>query len=197
VGLIIADPGLYNDAMVSSSAATVADYLKSLPEDRRRTIAAVRRMFRKHLPRGMVEVMNWGMICYEIPLKTYPVTYNGQPLCYGGLASQKHYCSLYLSCVYQDSTNLCDLKQAFAAAGRKLNMGKGCIRFRSADDLPLEAIGAIIAGMSVEAFIAQYESARATAAAASRTRRRTPTSSPANSPSGPGLSRSPQARRAR
>lgn len=104
--------------------------------------------------------MNWGMISFEVPLKRYPVTYNGQPLQYAALASQKNYCSLYLSCVYQDSEAHSQLKKAFADAGLKLNIGKSCIRFRDESKLPLPAIGNIITNTTPARFIRIYESAR-------------------------------------
>lgn len=147
--------------MARSIARTVSEYLKELPSDRRKILAAVRAVIRKRLPAGYVETMNWGMICYEVPLSRYPTTYNGQPLAFAALASQKNYCSLYLSCVYQDSAQLDQLKAAFVRSGKRLDMGKSCIRFRTAGDLPLDAIGRIIAGTSVAAFIQTYEVARA------------------------------------
>ena len=82
--------------MVSSKAQTVPEYLAELPAERRAVIAAVRKVVRKHLPKGYVEAMNWGMICYEIPLKRYPITYNKQPLSYAALAAQKNNYALYL-----------------------------------------------------------------------------------------------------
>jgi len=143
-----------------SNASTVAEYLKSMPEERRAEISKVRDVVLKNLTDGYVEVMNWGMICYEIPLKDYPNTYNKQPLGCAALAMQKHYCALYLG-VYQDSKQLAQLKKAFADAGKKLDMGKCCIRFKKADDLPLPAIGKIIAASTVKKMIKGYETARA------------------------------------
>ncbi|HSB36038.1 MAG TPA: DUF1801 domain-containing protein [Thermoanaerobaculia bacterium] len=146
--------------MVSSAATTVAAYLKSLPKERSSVVSAVRSVIRKHLPKGYVESMNWGMICYEIPLKRYPETYNGQPLALAALAAQKNYYALYLMCVYQDAALLRKLKESFRKAGKKLDMGKSCIRFKSLDGLPLDAIGEIIASVPPDAFIARYEAAK-------------------------------------
>jgi Domain of unknown function (DU1801) len=143
---------------VRSIENTVTGYLKSLSPERRRVISAVRRVIRKHLPKGYQETMNWGMICYEIPMKRYPNTYNGQPLGCAALASQKNYCSLYLSCVYQDSSALKKLKAAFANAGLKLNMGKCCVRFHKPTDLPLETIGELISQTTPDDLIRIYES---------------------------------------
>ena len=146
--------------MAQKGAATVAGYLAGLPTERRSAIAAVRRVIRRNLPAGYREAVGWGAIAYEIPLKRYPYTYNGKPLAYVCLASQKSYCALYLMGVYQVPAQAVKLKAAFAAAGKKANMGKSCIRFRTADDLPLAAIGKLVAGTSVDAFIARYEASR-------------------------------------
>jgi len=144
--------------MARSNAKTPAAYLKELPADRRREVARVRDMVRKHLPDGYRETMNWGMITYEVPLDRHPKTYNGQPLCYAALAAQKNYLSLYLMPI--DAAALARLKTAFAKAGKKLNMGKSCIRFKRADDLPLDAIGAEIAAVPVVKFVEQIEASR-------------------------------------
>ncbi len=145
--------------MASSDAKTVRQYLDSLPADRRKTIAAVRKIVRANLPAGFVEAMGYGMIAYAVPLKTYPGTYNGRPLCYAALASQKNYCSLYLTGVYADPAQRRALEAAFKRAGKKLDMGKSCVRFTTADDLPLDAIGQLVGGMSLERFIAIHDAA--------------------------------------
>ena len=146
--------------MVQSSATTVAEYLRTLPSERRAVVSEVRRMIRRHLPAGYVERMASGMISYEIPLARYPDTYNGRPLCYVGLAAQRDYYALYLMGCYQDPAEAARLRDAFRERGRRLDMGKSCLRFKRLDDLPLEAIGATIAGTTPERFISQYETGR-------------------------------------
>jgi len=146
--------------MARSEAATVQQYLDELPEERRSVLAAVRKVVRRHLPAGYKETMNWGMITYEVPLARYPDTYNGQPLCYAGLAAQKGYFALYLMGAYGDPRQLAALKQAFKKAGKKLDMGKSCLRFRTLDDLPLEAIGEVIASTPPEELIERAEKSR-------------------------------------
>ena len=143
--------------MARSNATTPAAYLKELPVDRRREISRVRAMVRKHLPAGYRETMNWGMITYEVPLNRHPNTYNGQPLCFAALAAQKNYLSLYFMPI--DAKVLRRLKAAFKQAGKKLDMGKSCIRFKQADDLPLDAIGAEIAAVPVDRYVAFVDSA--------------------------------------
>ena len=146
--------------MVSSAAKTVKQYLEELPAERRAAIAAVRRTIRRHLPAGYQEIMNWGMIAYEIPLSRHADTYNGQPLMYAALAAQKNYCALYLMAVYSDAARLGRLRKAFKDAGLKLDMGKSCVRFQTAQDLPLECIGELIAEIPVDAYIARYVKSR-------------------------------------
>ena len=146
--------------MTDRVPAVVAEYLAGLPKDRRAAIEAVRSVIRRNLPAGYRETLRWGAIAYEIPLRRYPNTYNGKPLAYVCLAAQKSYCALYLMGVYQVPAQAAKLKAAFAAAGKKADMGKSCIRFRTADDLPLEAIGRLVASTAVEKFIARYEASR-------------------------------------
>jgi hypothetical protein len=146
--------------MVRSKASTVEEYLAELSEDRRAVVAQVRQMILDHLPLGYRESMNWGMITYEIPLEDYPDTYNGQPLGYIALAAQKHYYSLYLLGVYADSEQEAVLRKAYAEAGKRLDIGKSCLRFRKLDDLLMEPVAEIVAGTPPEAMIARYEASR-------------------------------------
>ncbi|GMU67092.1 MAG: hypothetical protein AMXMBFR36_33660 [Acidobacteriota bacterium] len=146
--------------MVQSGAKSVEAYLKELPPERREAVAAVRALVLDHLPAGYVEAMRWGMICYEIPLERYPETYNGQPLAYVALAAQKNHYSVYLNGVYADSSEERALRDAFAAAGKKLDIGKSCVRFRKLADLELPAIARAVASTPPDAYIARYEASR-------------------------------------
>ena len=146
--------------MVGSAAKNVTQYLDGLPPERRVVVAAVRDLVNRHLPPGFVESMNWGMIAWEIPLARYPVTYNKQPLMLAALAAQKNGYSLYLLCARMDSTVKDVLRTAYATAGRKLDMGGSCVRFKHFEDLLTDPIARLIAGVSVEGQIAHYEAAR-------------------------------------
>jgi hypothetical protein len=146
--------------MAKIKATTVKEYLKSLPEDRREIISAVRDVIVRNLPDGYRESINWGVIAYEISLERFPDTYNGQPLSYVCLASQKNHCALYLMCAYGDPKKLAWLKNEFKKAGKKLNMGKACLRFKKLDDLPLEAIGKLVGEITPEQYISWYEKHR-------------------------------------
>jgi hypothetical protein len=146
---------------LKSSAPTVQRYLDELPEDRRAVLEAVRGMVLHNLPEGYRESMRWGMISYEIPLERYPETYNGQPLAYLGLAAQKNNYALYLTCVSQDPEQQAHLRDGFKKAGKKLDLGKSCLRFKKLDDLPMNVLAELVAGTPPDAFIAQYEASRA------------------------------------
>ncbi len=145
--------------MVSSKETTPAAYIASLPADRRKVITAVRSIIRKRLPKGYEEAMNYGMLAYQIPLSRYPDTYNKQPLMYLALAAQKNNYALYLSCTSQDKALMGKLAAAYKADGRKPDMGKGCLRFRTLEELPLDVIGEIVASTPVERRIALHEEA--------------------------------------
>jgi len=131
-------------------------------------ISQIRDLIRKNLPKGYVESLNWGMLSYEIPLERYPDTYNGQPLGYVALAAQKNGYSLYLLGPYGDESQAEKLREGFAKAGKKLDMGKSCVRFKKPEDLALDAIASAIASTPPDAFIAQYESVRSQTAAAKK-----------------------------
>lgn len=146
--------------MASSGAKTVEQYLASLSADRREEIAAVRDVVNRHLPAGFVEGMQYGMLGWAVPLSRYPDTYNGQPLAIAGLASQKNYNSLYLMGVYGLPSVRKEFEAAYKKSGKKLDMGKSCLRFKRAEDLPLDVVGRAIAAVSVEDFIAAAEAAR-------------------------------------
>ena len=143
--------------MARAKAKTVEAYLKELPADRRAEISAVRKLVVKHLPKGYEEAMSYGMISWQIPLAKYPDTYNKQPLGYVALAAQKNYNALYLMGCYVDSKQEKRLKEAYREAGRKIDMGKSCLRFQRAGELPAEVLGQLIAEMKPADMIAVHE----------------------------------------
>ena len=143
-----------------SDASTVAQYLSELPTDRREAVEAVRQTILDNLPPGYEEVINWGMITYQVPLETYPDTYNGKPLMYAALASQKNHMAVYLTGIYMDDEARQEFEQAYRATGKRYDVGKSCVRFRKLDDLPLALIGESIALLGVEEFAARVEKVR-------------------------------------
>jgi hypothetical protein len=147
--------------VAQSTATTVEAYLAELPSDRLAAIGAVRRVILRNLPDGFEECMQYGMIGYSVPLSRYPDTYNGEPLGIAALANQKRYISLYLMGIYANEDDAWWFREQWTLSGKRLEMGKSCVRFRTLDDVPLDVVGAAIARVSVEDFIADYERSRA------------------------------------
>jgi hypothetical protein len=147
--------------MVSSKAATPEAYIAELPAERQALVAKVRDLVNANLPPGYVERMNWGMISWELPLERYPSTYNGQPLVYAALAAQKNHTALYLNCIYASAERTRRLREAYGAAGKTLDMGKSCVRFKKVEDLAEDLLAQAIASVPVASFIAEYEQTRA------------------------------------
>jgi len=134
--------------------------MAALPEDRREAMAAIREMILKVLPKGYEEGMQWGMPSYFVPLSAYPAGYNcqpDQPLPFVGFASQKNHMVFYGFCIYMDE----ELKNHFVAdwkkTGKKLDMGKSCVRFKKLEDVPLKVIGDAVKRVPMKKYIKQYE----------------------------------------
>lgn len=138
-----------------SEAKTVEAYLAELPEERREAISKVREVILQNLPDGYEEAMNWGMIAYEVPLSTYPDTYNGQPLAYAALASQKNHMAVYLSGIYMDEEARAKFEADYRATGKRFDVGKSCVRFRKLDDLPLPVIAEAIRFLPADEYVAR------------------------------------------
>lgn len=145
---------------MQSQAKTVDEYLSDLPDDRLEAIETVRDVILENLPEGFEETINWGMITYQVPLRRYPDTYNKQPLMLAALASQKNHMAVYLTGVYSDQQSRSQFTEAYKATGKRMDMGKSCVRFRKLDDLPVELVGEAIAEYSVDEFIELTEKAR-------------------------------------
>ncbi len=145
---------------MQSKAATVAEYLAQLPPDRREAIQDVRKVILENLDKDYEEGMSYGMIGYYVPHRVYPAGYHctpSLPLPFAGLASQKGYMALYLMSAYGTPGEGAWFRQAWAKTGKKLDMGKSCVRFRKLDDLALDVIGEAIRRMPVAKYIANYE----------------------------------------
>lgn len=143
-----------------SDAETPQEYLASLPEDRREAIAAVREAVLAGLPPGYEEGIEFGMLSYHVPLSRYPETYNGAPLGYVALASQKRHMSLYLMGIYGDAGNRAWFEAEAGKRGAKLDVGKSCVRFKRVEDLPLDLVTAAVGRIGVDEYIAIYEQSR-------------------------------------
>ena len=143
-----------------SNADSVADYLESLPPDRREAISTIRDVINANLPEGYVEQMEWGMVTWVIPLEDYPDTYNKLPLSYISLASQKNHMAVYLMGLYSEGPEESWFRQQYAERGMKLDMGKSCVRFQKLEEVPLDVLGEVVAKIPAGEFIARYEEAR-------------------------------------
>lgn len=146
---------------MQSRAATVDAYLAELPEHRRAVVAAVLKIIRKHIQPGFEEGMQYGMIGYHVPYALYPPGYHcepKQPLPYACLAAQKNYFSLYLMSLYSgDGEDGKWFQSEWKKTGKKLDMGKSCIRFKSLDDLALDVIAECFRRMTWQRHVELYE----------------------------------------
>src|SRR3954462_7054329 len=145
------------------TASTVAQYLAALPADRRAALSAVRNAINENLPDGYEEGMQFGMISWYVPLSVYPAGYGENPkvpLPLVALASQKSGMVLHFLCFYGHPTLSVWFTKEYKKSGKKLDMGKGCVRFKKLEDLALDVIGRTIARVSVEEHIANYRAAR-------------------------------------
>jgi len=156
--------------LMKSAAQTVDEYLKGLPADRREAISAVRRIILANLPDGYQECISYGMIGYVVPHSIYPKGYPCNPklpLPFANLGSQKNHMALHLMSVYGDSKTEQWFRKSWEAAGKKLDMGKACVRFKRLEDVPLEVVGQVFARTPVADYIARIESVRSSTSAKS------------------------------
>lgn len=147
---------------MQSKATTVKQYLAELEPDRRKVLEALRKVIKANLDPKVVETMQYGMIGYCIPYSVYPDGYHcspDEPLPFLGLASQKRHMALYLSCIYGNTDEIARFEKEWGKTGKKLDMGKACLRFKKIEDVALDVIGAAIKRMSVTRFIKHYEAA--------------------------------------
>jgi len=146
--------------VVQSKATTVDEYLDELEPDRREVVEAVLATIRASVPGGFEEGVLWGMVSWYIPLERYPDTYNGQPLSVAALASQKRHFAVYLNSIYADPELREEFERRYRESGKRMDIGKSCVRFRRLEDLPLELIGWAVGRVGVEQYIERYEASR-------------------------------------
>ncbi len=138
----------------------VEAYFDALDSDRRAVVLPVFETVRAAMPEGYRLGMQWRMPGWVVPLERFPDTYNKQPLAYVSLAAQKNYNSLYLMAIYSDTDEDRRFRAAWADGGRKLDMGKSCLRFRTLSDVDLDVVAQTVAAFPVERFLAIYERIR-------------------------------------
>jgi len=145
---------------VQSKAKTVKEYLASLPADRREALESLRAVILKHIDPKYIERMDYGMPGWSVPHSIYPAGYHCDPkipLPYAGYASQKNHMSLYLMCVYGHTGEDKWFRDAWAKTGKKLDMGKACIRFKKVEDLALDVVAQAFKRTPVDKYIEFYE----------------------------------------
>jgi Domain of unknown function (DU1801) len=179
---------LFPESAMQSKATTVAEYLASLPEERRKVVEAVRKVIRANLDKQYEEGMQYGMIGYYVPHKVFPAGYHcdpKQPLPFAALASQKNHLSLYLMGIYcghpdgangEETAETTWFRTAWAKTGKKLDMGKSCVRFKKVEDLALDVIGEAIKRVPARTYIERYQAVLA-GTAKGRTAKPTPAKS--------------------
>ncbi|MBI3073551.1 MAG: DUF1801 domain-containing protein [Deltaproteobacteria bacterium] len=144
---------------MKNKATTVKEYLSELPDDRRKALSAVRNIIVKNLDAGYEEGIQYGMIGYYVPHRIFPAGYHcdpKQPVPFASLASQKNHMAIYLMSIYGNPDEVAWFKSAWAKTGKRLDVGKSCIRFKKLDDLPLDIIGDAIRRVPAKAFIDRY-----------------------------------------
>ncbi|MBX2962286.1 MAG: DUF1801 domain-containing protein [Cyclobacteriaceae bacterium] len=149
---------------MQSKAKTVTEYMESLPDDRKKIITAMRKAVKKNLPKGFKETMQYGMISYVVPRSLYPAGYHANPndeLPFISIASQKNHIALYHMMVYQGDLHDWFVKEWKKATDKKLDMGKSCIRFRNANDVPLALIGKLSSKITPAMWIKVYSGEQA------------------------------------
>ncbi|MBS1711828.1 MAG: DUF1801 domain-containing protein [Armatimonadetes bacterium] len=144
---------------MTSAAATVDDYLAEIPPDRRAAVQRLREAINSNLPAGFEEGMLYGMPSWFVPKSLYPAGYHCDPklpLYYTAVASQNNSINFYANFAGDEELRTWFVEE-FAKTGRKLDMGKSCIRFKKPEQIPFELIGQLIAQIPVKKWIAHYE----------------------------------------
>ena len=147
---------------MTSKAVTVAQYLKELPADRREAVEAIRNTILKNLDKGFQETIQYGGIGYSVPHSLYPAGYHcdpNQPLPFAGIGNQKSHIGVYLFCIYIDEGLQREFVEGWKKSGKKLDMGKSCVRVKKLDDVPLDVLGKTIKKVKLKDFVAMYEKA--------------------------------------
>jgi hypothetical protein len=144
------------------NATTIDAYMKGLPEDRRAALEALRKVINKNIDKKFEEGMQYGMPAWYVPHSIYPAGYHcdpKQPLPFASIASQKNHMAMYLFCIYMVPGSAEQFAKDWKATGKKLDMGKACIRFKKIEDVPLDVVGNAIKRATLKQFLEFYESA--------------------------------------
>ena len=145
---------------MTTKPTTVTEFLADLSDERRQAIKALRKVIRANIDKPFKESISGGMLTYSLPHSVYPNGYHcnqEQPLPFASIASQKSHIGLYLFCVYCQADGPDQFREEWLATGKKLNMGKSCVRVKKLDDIPLEVVGKVFKRMTAKKFVAAYE----------------------------------------
>ena len=145
---------------MAGTPVTAKQYIDSLPPDRRKAVSKIRAAINKGLPKGFKEGIQYGFLGWFVPHSRYPEGYHcnpKEPLPYAGLASQKNHIGIYLFCIYMNPKDGAWFQREWKKSGKKLDMGKSCVRVKSAEDVPLDVLTQAVGRVTVDDFIAHYE----------------------------------------
>jgi hypothetical protein len=146
-----------------SSNPTIETFLESLPEDRKKTVSQLRKTINESLPKGFKEGFGMGMIVWSVPHSSYPAGYHcdpSKPLMLMGLSATRSGISLHHFGLYGSTPLLTWFISEWPKhSSKKLDMGKACVRFKKAEDVPLGLIGELATKLTPQAWIEQYEKA--------------------------------------
>lgn len=147
---------------MQSQAKTPKHYLEELPEERMIPFGKLRETILENLPKGFEEEMSYGMIGYVVPFSIYPKGYHCNtklPLPYINIGSQKNFIAMHHMGIYGSESLLNWFVSEYPKHCKtKLDMGKGCIRFKKMDDIPYDLIAELIRKISVQGYVETYES---------------------------------------
>lgn len=148
---------------MQSTETSPEAYLLSLPEDRKQAMSTLRDIIKQNLPKGFEETMQYGMISYVVPHSIYPNGYHCKPkdaLPFISIGSQKNFIVLHHLGIYGDTDLLDWFLQAYTKVSTsKIDMGKGCVRFKKMNQIPFALIGELAAKITVGQWIEKYEAA--------------------------------------
>ena len=145
---------------MSPKPTTAAAYLAALPQDRREALEAIRKVVRKNLDPKFEEGIQYGMLAWYLPHSEYPAGYHcdpKQPLPFASIASQKNHIGLYLFCIYCSEDDKQRFVEEWKASGKKLDMGKSCVRVKKLEDIPMDVLGRAFKRATAKKFVAAYE----------------------------------------
>ncbi len=146
---------------MQTKAATINEYINSLPEERKKAMNELRKVIKKNIPKGFSEVLSYGMIGYVVPHSIYPAGYHcdpSLPLGFINIASQKNFIAVYHMGIYADKKLLEWFTNEYPKYSKlKLDMGKSCIRFKKIDQIPYQFIGELCSKLTPRQWINKYE----------------------------------------